>query len=179
MYDILVVSGTTPITGVPYPSVCRKFPPVDPQAFLDSVLLSVTPDPVEATVSPFTGPLPVTLPVYLQVTTVPADRVTTKTDGTLTVTVTLTNPQFVWYFDDDVTLPATSDPGGPYPTGKVTRAFQHAGTHHVHLQVIWDAQWQMVDPTFGVNRAGVAQIEQANRPQFDVNVVEAHAVLVG
>ncbi|MDQ1701296.1 MAG: hypothetical protein QOF57_548 [Frankiaceae bacterium] len=179
LYDIFVMSAGQPLPYVPYPAVCRATPPVDPQVFLDSVLISISPDPVEATVSPFTNALPVTMPVYLQVTSVPADQTITKTDGTLTVTVTLTNPRFVWYFDDNVTLPPTTDRGGPYPTGTVTHAFQHKGTHRVYLQVIWDANWHMVDPAFTIDRAGTAQIEQANRPQFDVTIVEAHAVLVG
>ena len=151
------------------------------ERFYDQVLVETSPDPVTATVNPFTGALPVTLPVFLWVQNVPADRTRTKTMGTVSVTTTLTNHRFVWYMDDGpdlIVLPSTTDPGGPYPYGKIKYAFKHVGVHHVHLQVIWDVNWTAYDSVTGYTNGGTKQVEQLPRPQFDVTVVEAHGVLV-
>ncbi len=157
--------------------------PVDEPGYVRDVLLEVAPDPVSATVNPFTGALPVTLPVYLWVQTVPPNRTDTKSKGTLTVTSTLQNPHFVWYMDDGpgllVVLPSTTDAGGPYPDGRVKYAFHHIGVHHVHLQVIWGVVWTAYDPVTGYTDGGTKYVEQGKRPTFAVNVVEAHALLVG
>ena len=179
-YVYWVATGQGWAAVVPRKEFCA-INPVDATAFVDKVLLGVGADPVTATVTPFTGALPVKLPVYLWVQTVPADKMDSKTTGTLTVATKVTNPRFVWYMDDGnqvIVLPPTSDPGGPYPNGKIHYAFQHPGVHHVHLQVLWDLIWTANDPVTGYTDGGTIQIEQAPRPQFDVNVVEAHGVLV-
>ena len=70
--------------------------PVNQTAWVNQVLLEVSPQSVTATVNPFAGALPVTLPVYLWVKSVPLDVSDTRTNGNLTISTRLTNPHFVW-----------------------------------------------------------------------------------
>ena len=160
--------------------VCRAFPPHDPKPWAIGVLANVHPDLVEATISPFGNVLPKTLPVFLQVTMTPDDKQYADSDGYLQLKATLTDPQYTWYFDDGVELPATGDPGAPYPDGKVTYTFKTIGHHAAFLKVSWTLHYKVWDPELPMlDQQGTIQLEQATRPMFPITIVEAHAVLVG
>ncbi len=160
--------------------ICRSTTPGDPRSYGHHVAQITSPDLIDATINPFGNVLPLTLPVYLQIRNPVNYQTFIASNETLQCVVTLRNPRYVWYFDDGVTLPATIDPGGPYPTGKVQYTFTTTGAHVVHLQVIWTADWVVTDPEIPeLNQQGSEDIEQRTRPQFPLTVVEAHAVLVG
>ena len=179
LYDVKVTRWFTNQIDQTIALICRVIPPTDPTSYGISVALSTSPDVVDATINPFGNVLPLTLPVYLQIRNPVTYQTFTASNGNLQCVVTLRDPHYVWYFDDGVTLTPTTDPGGPYPTGKVQYKFKKPGHHFVNLQVIWTADWIVTDPEIpGLNQQGSQLIEQRTRPQFPLNVVEAHAVLV-
>jgi hypothetical protein len=178
LYDVRLTIWFTNQLDQLVQRVCRTTPPLDPVTFGHSVVQTTSPDPVDATISPFGNVLPITLPVYLQIQNPVLLQSFTKSQDTLTCVVTLRNPRYVWYFDDGTVLPATNDPGAPYPDGKVQYTFKKSGKHTVFLQVLWTADWTVTDPEIpGLNQQGSQDLEQTTRPQFPLTVVEAHAVL--
>ncbi|MCU1677171.1 MAG: hypothetical protein JWM93_1929, partial [Frankiales bacterium] len=130
-----------PLSLRQWTTTCRApgQPLVNPYDAVRHHLGEIVAAPVEATISPFNGPLPITLPVYLQVLNVPQQQPTVVTGAGYTLTMTLSNPMFEWYFDegDPSSLPPTSARGGPYPTGTLQHIFTTLGTHTASVHVTW------------------------------------------
>lgn len=158
-------------------------PPTDPQTAVESVLGQLPAKDVAATIYPFKNALPVTLPVYLQVTEEPLAQTAQFTGADFTLQLTLHDPSYEWWFDDDpVGLPPTTDRGGPYPTGTLTHVFKHPGKHTVYLRVTWQVHYQFdltgVPGGFTLQGNWATRVRPANDQEFPITIVEAHAVLV-
>ncbi len=95
------------------------------------------------------------------------------------MTVYFDHPRYTWDFGDGSTKTVTNSPGGPYPTGDVTHVYTRAAKYTVTLTVEWHVTYDVT--VGGVTTRGYdfGYVDQPGQQTFPVNVVEAHAVLIG
>ena len=105
-----------------------------PEELVEAYLKRVKPQPAKGSIQPASDkPLPVGLPLYVHAAAPTQAPGTTGRDG-LNVTVRFTEARYVWTFGDGSTK-TTTDPGAPWPDGKVTHTYTKAADYTVTLLV--------------------------------------------
>jgi hypothetical protein len=138
-------------------------------------LKDVTPPLVGVTLDPDKG-VPAGLPTYF---TVHAPAVAPAPFGGAQVaeTITIAPTRYRWAWGDGEDSGWTTDTGGPYPSGTLTRTYVHAGRYHGSVTTEWAGTYTITvaGQTFGPYNA----IGTVSRTQpFTADVLSARTHLV-
>ena len=136
------------------------------------------------TVQPAKAVLPVTLDAFYEAT-----KLTTYTSPPSagpggTAWFVASDPHYIWDFGDGSPTLTTTSNGGKYPDGDVRHPYATVGPYTTTLRISWHADLYFTITGFAGGPYG--PVPSPNNPEVTlgtkavaVNVVEAHAVLVG